>query len=222
MYQKGIQVQHIKQWGEIYEIYKKTNRNNILKNNGHTKLFYACIATYSIVSISASFFKDTYFFTSILAIFLTAMTISIVFIYILSKDYTDELKGHPLFSKSKYIKFIEFKKHFESSPNLSTEAIPALLEWEEIRNQRFDTINFFTNPITLIVLSAFLSQVFTSISATGKSVEILVVGSYIFMAVMFISWTAYDFLSSNKKRNFEICRLLRWIQIENQSQRIDT
>jgi len=222
MYQKGVQMQHIKQWGEIYDIYKKTNRSNLLKNNGHAKLFYACIAIYSIVSISASFFKDTHFFISILAIFSTAMTISIAFIYILSKDYAEELKGHPLFSKSKYIKFIEFKKHFESSQNLSTESIPALLEWEEIRNQRFDTINFFTNPITLIVLSAFLSQVFTSISATGRSVEILVVGAYLFMAVMFISWTAYDFLSSNKKRNFEICRLLRWIQIENQSQRVDT
>jgi membrane-bound acyltransferase YfiQ involved in biofilm formation len=83
------------------------------------------------------------------------------------------------------------------------------------RNQ--DTINFFTNPITLIVLSAFLSQVFTNFSSTGKSVEILVIGAYMFMAVMFISWTAYDFLSSNKKKNFEICRLLRWVQIENKS-----
>jgi MFS family permease len=217
MYQKGIQMQHIKQWGEIYEIYKKTNRNHILKSNGHAKLFYACIAIYFIVAIAASFFKDTYFFTSILSIFFVAMAISIVFIYTLSKDYAEELKGHPLFAKSKYIKFIEFKKHFELSPNLSPEAIPALLEWEEIRNQRFDTINFFTNPITLIVLSAFLSQVFTSFSSTGKSVEILVVGAYMFMAVMFISWTAYDFLSSNKKKNFEICRLLRWVQIENKS-----
>lgn len=147
------------------------------------------------------------------------MTISIVFICVLSNDYTDELKGHPLFSRSKYIKFIEFKKHFELSSDLSIEAIPALLEWEEIRNQRFDTINFFTNPVTLIILSAFLSQAFTSISEAGKNVEIMVVGAYIFMVVMFMSWVAYDFLSSNKKRNFEICRLLRWMQIENQSRR---
>jgi len=221
MYQGGIEMQHIKQWGEIYKIYKKPNRSNVLKNNGHARLFYACIAIYSIVSISASFFKDTYFFTSIFAIFLTAMTISIVFIFVLSNDYTDELKGHPLFSRSKYIKFIEFKKHFESSSDLSIEAIPALLEWEEIRSQRFDTINFFTNPVTLIVLSAFLSQAFTSISETGRNVEIMVVSAYIFMVVMFMSWVAYDFLSSNKKRNFEICRLLRWIQIENQSRRTD-
>ena len=215
-------MQHIELWGEIYEIYKKTNRNYILKNNGHKKLYFSCIVIYALTSIAASFFKDAYFFASILSIFLTAMAISAVFIYTLSKDYAKELKGHPLFEKSKYIKFIEFKKHFELSGNLSPKIIPALLEWEEIRNKKFDTLNFFTNPITLIILSAFLSQLFTSFSSAGKSVEILVIAAYIFMAIMFISWTAYDFLSSNKKRSFEICRLLRWIQIESQPQRVDT
>ncbi|MHB0852664.1 hypothetical protein [Stutzerimonas nitrititolerans] len=214
-------MQHIQLWGEIYEIYKKSNRNYILKNNGHKALFYSCLAIYIAITIAASFLKDTYFFTSIVLIFLTAMAISIIFIYTLSKDYTDELKGHPLFSKSKYIKFIEFKKHFDNNKKLSPEIIPALLEWEEIRNQRFDTVNFFTNPVTLIILSAFLSQLFTSFSTTGKSIEFVVIAAYLFMAVMFISWTAYDFLSSNKKRNFEICRLLRWIQIESKSPSVD-
>jgi len=222
MYQKGLQMQHINLWGEIYEIYKKTNRNHILKSNGHKGLFLSCIAVYVVTSIAAFFFRDTYFFTSIFSIFITAMAISVIFIYTLSKDYAEELKGHPLFEKSKYIKFIEFKKHFELSENLSLELIPGLLEWEEIRSKKFDTLNFLTNPVTLIILSAFLSQIFTIVSSAGKSIEILVIAAYIFMAVMFISWTAYDFISSNKKRSFEICRLLRWLQIEGQPRRIDT
>lgn len=69
MYQKGIEMQHIKQWGEIYDIYKKTNKSNILKSNGHARLFYVCIVIYSIVSISASFFKDTYFLRQYLQYF---------------------------------------------------------------------------------------------------------------------------------------------------------
>ena len=210
-------MRHIQLWGEIYGIYKKTNRNYILKNNGHKGVFYSCLIVYIAVTVSVSFLKDTYFFTSIVLIFLAAMAISLIFIYTLSKDYASELNGHPLFSKSKYIKYIEFKKHFDDSKILSPEIIPALLEWEEIRSQRFDTVNFFTNPITLIVLSAFLSQLFNSFSSTGKSIEFLVIAAYLFMAVMFISWTAYDFLSSNKKKNFEICRLLRWVQIESKS-----
>ena len=174
-----------------------------MKGNGHKKLFYACVTIYYTTSIAAFFFRDTYFFTSVLSIFLVAMAISAAFIYTLSKDYAKELKGHPLFAKLKYIRYIEFKKHFELSANLSPESIPALLEWEEIMSQRFDTINFFTNPITLLVLSAFLAQIFASFNSAGKSVEFVVLAAYIFMAVMFISWTAYDFLSSNKKKNFE-------------------
>lgn len=215
-------MQYIYLWGEIYEIYKKTNRSRILKNNGHKGLFFCCIAVYGITSIIAFFFRDAYFFISIFSIFITAMAISAIFSYTLSKDYAEVLKGHPLFEKTKYIKFIEFKKHFELSNNLSLESIPSLLEWEEIRSKKFDTLNFLTNPVTLIVLSAFLAQLFTIINSAEKSIEILVIAAYLFMAVMFISWTAYDFLSSNKKRSFEICRMLRWMQIEGQLQRVDT
>ncbi len=218
-------MQQVKLWGEIYKIHEETNRIQLLKNNGHTKLLYICVAIYAIFSISVFFFnvfffKNANFFILAMAIFLVAMTINIIFTFTLSKDYSDELKGQPLFSTPKYIKFIEFKKRFESNPNLSPEKIPLLLEWEEVRNMQFDSINFLTHPLTLVVISAFLSILLTSFSSEGSDIKLLIVVYYIFMATMFSFWAAYDFITSSKRRNFENTRLLRWLQIEYQNQMV--
>lgn len=210
-------MQCIKLWGEIHSIYKATNSNFILKRNGHSKLFYSALVVYVLLSGGVCFFSDTNFFVSVVVIFFAAISVNLVFGYVLAKDYEDELKGHSFFTKPKYVRYIEFSKEFEFSTNLTVEMIPALLEWEEVRNKKFDTLNLFTNPLTLLILSAFLSQLFAGFSSEGKDIQFLVVASYLFMTGMFISWTVYDFLSSSKKRSFEICRLLRWIQLEVKS-----
>lgn len=73
------------------------------------------------------------------------MAINAIFIFTLSKDYAEELKGHPVLEKTKYIKLLEFKKYFELSDNLSLESIPSLLGWEEI--SRKNSTRLISSPI---------------------------------------------------------------------------
>lgn len=210
-------MRYIKLWGELNAMYEQTSRGRLLRRSGHARLFYGCMLVYAAVSIGGLFMKDGHFFLSVVSIFLTAMLISFLFLRALSKDYPSCLSAYPLLGRGKFIRYIEFKKRFDNSADLTPELIPSLLEWDETKNKTLDTWGLFTNPLTLVAISAFLAKLFESLGPAHENLEFWIVTAYLFMATMFISWVAYDFLSSARKRNFEICRLLRWIHIESKT-----
>lgn len=210
-------MKHIKGWKELTDIYRKTNTRRLLLQNGHIQAYRIAIGVYVVVTLVTLCFSASHFLYAVLLVFVTALSITCVFSWLLHADYAEIVKGAAIIDKNKYIKYFEFREQFYANHGVVKCDISSLLQWEEVRNEKFDAVNVVTNPLVLIILSAILSQLVSLVGTDGTSIKLLLSFIYFLIAVCFIIWAAWDSLSSGRRRKFEIGRFLKWIEIERES-----
>lgn len=207
---------YIRLWGELEDLYRSTSRLHLLREFGHIKMVWLVKGIFAAVIVwSLIFFvveTDRLVYGVILTV-LVGLVLMGIFIHTLSSKEPEELGKHPYLSRERYLRYMMFRDRFHQHPELRNVDINALLEWEEVRYHKFDVANFFMNPLALLIYSAVISQ-WLGIYATVKEEEWLSAALYLIIIGLFVAWLMRDAWTSDKRRNFEICRMLRWIQIE--------
>lgn len=129
------------------------------------------------------------------------------------KEYS--LKSFPFFSRSKYLSYLLFAEALDEDSVLTEDNINKLVEWEDIRNAKIDTFSFLNTPGVLLVLTLLLTLFIEYLK-----LEQLVKKNYVFLitiiilAVLWLCWTVSDLLKTQRRKNLEICRFLKWYKLD--------
>ena len=207
---------YIRLWGELEDLYRSTSRVHMLREFGHVKMVWLVLGTFFTVAVSSLIFfvveTDRMLYGVLLTV-IVGLVLMAIFVHTLAGKEPEQLAKHPYLSRERYLRYMMFRDRFQKHSELKNVDINALLEWEEVRYHKFDMANFFMNPLALLIYSAVISQ-WLGIYATVKEEEWLSAAMYLVIIGLFVAWLMRDAWTSDKRRNFEICRMLRWMQIE--------
>lgn len=214
-----------KTWSELYEIHKATNRSALVKYLYKDRpltdswVYYATLALCVITTI----FIFTLSAKQPSALLLAIPEIAIIYAWInvlIENDNKElcaahKLRGHNFYHRQKHISYLLFADKLNKKNTISKSEVDLLVNWEKIRNEKYNVFSFFHTPVVLIVLT-MTAGILSGYFAEQIESEKLLLRSFLsllFFALFFL-WSFSDTMQTNTKKNKEICQFLEWWKID--------
>ncbi|WP_324011241.1 hypothetical protein [Aeromonas hydrophila] len=209
---------YVNHWNQLFYIYKQCSRIGMLKRNGHRKWYWLGVFLYAVLSILVFLGTQSSVYNVVITI-ATEFTIAFLVGYVLSWKNGREVKecsSLPISEKELYARYRMFRGDFSSDKTLSKLPINNLLAWNDARFKKIDVSSVFHNPIFILVLSAIVSLVASTelVKSNGSFTLVLVV--FFIGGIVPLLWLLQDFLYSEKKQYFNICKFLQWIELDKE------
>ncbi|MFZ3018078.1 MAG: hypothetical protein WA056_06455 [Gallionella sp.] len=126
------------------------------------------------------------------------------------------LKQQPFFSRTKCLSYLLFVEKLRATQLFVKSDVGALVEWENISQEKINTLEYFQSPVVLVILGASLSWVGNFLVPTiSTNFKYLFAVLYLIFAALWFGWLVSDWLKSHKKKTLEICRFLKWWELES-------
>lgn len=222
----------LSKWAALYEFYRQSHRASIVKSLYRRQIskswpYWMAFVIYLVIGLTAYIVGDTtsLFLLSLLSICATAFSIYIWLEFMIAKEFGEYyqnygLKQYPFFLRTRYLSYLLFAEKLNTTRQLIKQDVGLLVEWENIRQEKINTFDFFRTPSVLLLLTAF-SGLFIEYMKNKNFVqtEHIFLISILLFVVLWIGWTLSDLLNSHKKTNLEICRFLKWWELDKQLKR---
>ncbi|WP_309266848.1 hypothetical protein [Aeromonas salmonicida] len=207
----------VNHWNQLFHIYKRCSRIGMLRRNGHAKWYWLGISLYAAISLLVFLgtYGDTYnIVITIVVEFMTAFIVGYVLSWKNGREVRD-CSSFPVSERELYARYRMFKEDFKSNKTLSNLPIDDLLAWNDARFKKLDVSSVFHNPIFILVLSGVVSLVASTELVKGNSGFILVLFVFFLGGIVPLLWLLQDYLYSEKKQYFNICKFLKWIELDS-------
>ncbi|WP_421173998.1 hypothetical protein [Aeromonas enteropelogenes] len=208
---------HVNHWNQLFHMYKNCSRIGMLKRNGHKRWYWIGISSYVAISVLVFLWTKDSSYNLVLTI-VTEFAVAFLVGYMLSwriGRYAKECSSLSVSERELYARYRMFRMDFKSNRELSSISIDNLLAWNEARFKKLDILSLFHNPIFILILSAIMSTIVSMELVKNNSGFVLVLIVYFIMGIIPLLWLLQDYLYSEKKKYFNICKFLKWIELDN-------
>lgn len=216
---------NIQKWAHIHKTFDETSRAKIvtrmysIKDFRKRLYYWGLLATYGLVSIPALFFSQTYFFYSVLAVFVMALCLYGLLERKLSIDLKDVyephcLNDHPIFMRARYLHFVTFKKRLDEEQIVKPEDVESLLRWDEIKNEKVSLNVFFQSKIFLVVFTATIGLLAKVATGANLNLEEWMIVAYLVIVFVWVFWMVFDFSQLPHRKRVDLNRFLKWYELE--------
>lgn len=209
---------YVNHWNELFYIYKQCSRIGLLQRNGNSMWYISGMTFYAVMSFCVFWvtYESAY---NLVATIFSEFTLALLVGYILSWKNGREVRECSMLPASErelYARYRMFRSDFKENSVLSNLPIKDLLEWNDARFKKIDVSSVFHNPIFILFLSTITSLVVSTeiVKSNGDFVFSLVV--FFLGGVVPLLWLMQDYLHSEKRKYFNICKFLKWIEIESE------
>jgi hypothetical protein len=215
----------IKTWGNLYRIHEATNRGGLVKTLYTNKPFKKSWPYYAtiIVTTIITFFLFKFSSQNPAVLLLAIPEIALIYAWVnllIERSYKElceknNLKNHGFYQRQKLISYILFIDIIEKEKLFNKSDVELLVNWEKIRNEKYDLFSFFQNPVVLIMLT-MTAGVLTEFFKGQIESKQLVLRAFLFLffLALFFIWSLSDSMLTTTKINKEICQFLQWWKID--------
>ncbi|WP_421257655.1 hypothetical protein [Aeromonas sp. 600886] len=163
------------------------------------------------------------FFTTYGSLYNLAITVVTEFVtayvvgYVLSWKNGQSISGANSLSVSErelYARYRLFSRDFKSNQQLSEVPIGSLIAWYDARFIKMEVSNVLQSPMFILLLSSLVS-IFLSVEyVKNNSGYVLAVAVSILFGILPFLWLLHGHMHSERRKYFNICKFLRWIEID--------
>lgn len=212
----GWKVDYVNHWGELFRLYRRCSRIAMLRRNGHMKWVITGMSLYTAISMMV-------FFTTYESLYNVAITIATEFAtayvvgYVLSWKNGQGISGAKSLSVSErelYARYRLFKNDFKSNQQLSGVPIDNLIAWYDARFMKMEVASILQSPMFILLLSSIVS-IFLSVEyIKNNSGYVLAIAVSILIGILPLLWLLHGHMHSERRKYFNICKFLRWIELD--------
>lgn len=216
---------YLRKWGELLEIHKQVDRQQIVKRTYTKKPFkkvwsyWASLSLYILISVIL-FTADIPLWISIPTFLLTVF---IMYSYIekrIENEYKEiysnhKLREQPFLKRSHLLMYILFVEQIDIKNTIKLDEIDKVIEFENIGKEKISSFSFINSPILLIILT-FLTTLSVEYLKTKNLIDTKYIAAMFSLFVIFVwfAWMITDSLKSDQKKNLEICKALKWYKLD--------
>lgn len=188
----------------------------MLRRNGHMKWVITGMSLYAAISMIA-------FFTTYGSLYNVAITVVTEFAtayvvgYVLSWKNGQSISGANSLSVSErelYARYRLFSRDFKSNQQLSGVPIGNLIAWYDARFMKMEVSSILQSPMFILLLSSLVS-IFLSVEyVKNNSGYVLAVAVSLLFGILPFLWLLHGHMHSERRKYFNICKFLRWIELD--------
>lgn len=210
---------YVNHWNQLFSIYKQCSRIGILKRNGNVRWYWIGLSLYVFISLAIFFLTYDYIYNLMVTI-VAEFAVAFVVGYALSWKNGQSVRdcsSLSIMERELYSSYRMFKLDFISSATLSTLDINDLLAWNEARFKKIEISSVFYNPIFILFLSGIMSLVASMELVKSNSGYVLSIIVLSMAGIVPLLLLLQDYLYSERKRYFNVCKFLKWIELDKKT-----
>ncbi|MGY3855375.1 hypothetical protein ACW5W8_21525 [Aeromonas aquatilis] len=113
-----------------------------------------------------------------------------------------------------YARYRLFSRDFKSNQQLSGVPIDNLIVWYDARFMKMEVPSILQSPIFILLLSSLVS-IFLSVEyIKNNSGYVLAISMSILIGILPFLWLLHGHMHSERRKYFNICKFLRWIELD--------
>lgn len=208
-------MKQIEKWNQLFLIYKKTSRYQILKNKNKLKIFYFLLVIYMMISVTTYLLIDNYFYIALSIVISSAAIISYILSHVIQKTSLEDISNFPKRQREQLVRYQIFSSEYKANNILRNTDIDKLIQWSEIKSSKLQSINILLHPVIISIFGFLAKMIIPDEKLKEIPLSAAISISILFTIAVFFTWALKDIMIQSRHTEFEICRFLKWIKVNN-------
>ncbi|AWL10826.1 hypothetical protein HMF8227_00320 [Saliniradius amylolyticus] len=137
----------------------------------------------------------------------------------IGRDFSCEFEKYglynlPFFRRSAYLSYLRFVELANSSKVISKNDVKNLLKWDEVRQRKVTSLEYFKSPVVISAIGLTLSFVPEGLKYNGWSPRDIALYVIFMVTAVLFGWMIFDIGIGYSKKTSKICRYLQWWELE--------